>query len=419
MYHFYQNIGHVFLLLFLLCCSAFFSGTETAYFNLSRRQIELLKKSSHKLSNMAANLLTRPKQLLSALLLGNMTVNVLFFAFSSILILKIEKQFGITTAAFFAIVSFVLLVLLGEIIPKSISYANSKHISVAAALPTYVCVKVFTPIVIIFRFLIVEPALVLILGPVKGSKTITTKEFVSLVEQIRKRGLITADENKVLGEIVELSLLKVSDCLRPRVDMITCDVSLSPQNAIEIMRQNNLTKLPVHVGKIDNIIGMLSLRKLLLEPDTSLDKLVGDVNFVPEQKKIESLLDYFRKTHTDTAIVVDEYGGIAGSICVEDIAEEVLGPMQLQTQAEPIEQIGPLEYRLAGDLAIHDWAKSFGIEIAQMRISTIGGLVTALLGKIPKEGDVAFLKNIKFTVEKVRKHRIETIILSLEPIIKK
>ena len=184
----------------------------------------------------------------------------------------------------------------------------------------------------------------------------------------------------------------------------------------KIIAENHLTKLPVYAGKIDNIIGMVYLRQLLLQPDTSLDKLVQQVHFIPEQKTIESLLEFFRKAHTDVAIVVDEYGGIAGSIRLEDIAEELVGPIEIIDGIEPIEQTGPFEYRLSGGLAIHDWAQSFGIDPAETRISTIGGFVTALLGKIPKTGDVAHLKNLKFTVERVRKHRIETLILTFEPI---
>jgi CBS domain containing-hemolysin-like protein len=413
----YQNIGHFILMLLLLAGSAFFSGAETAFFNLSHRQTKLLQKSRHKIQNLTARLLNEPKKLLSCLLFGNMTVNVLYYAAASILTVRVGQQIGVGAAAVTACLTFCLLVLIGEILPKSLAYANSKSLSITAALPTFLCLRIFTPIVSVFRLIIVEPVLRLLLGPVRPAKPITTTEFKLLIEQVRKRGLITIDENKLLTEIIELGFLKVRDCLRPRVDMIACAVTESPQNACEKMQKNRLTKIPVYVGKIDNIIGLVSLRQLLLRPDTSLDKLVQRVHFVPEQKTIESLLEFFRKTHTDTAIVVDEYGGIAGSVRLEDIAEELLGPIELTDGIEPIEQIGPFEYRLAGNLAIHDWAQSFGIDPAETRLSTIGGLVTAALGKIPKTGDVARLKNLKFTVERVRKHRIETVILTLEPIL--
>ena len=412
----YQNVGHIILMLLLLAASAFFSGSETAFFNLSRRQINLLQKSRHKLQNLTAKLLSEPSRLLSCLLFGNMTVNVLFFAAASVLTVRLEQQIGITAAVVTALLSFSLLVLFGEILPKSLAYTNSKSLSVAAALPAFLCLQVFTPIVFVFRFLIVEPALRLLLGPAKTPKPVTTGEFKSLIEQVQKRGLITTDENKLLTEIVELGFLKVRDCLRPRVDMVACAVTDSPQNAHKMMLKNHLTKLPVYVGTIDNIVGMVDLRRLLLRPNTSLDKLVRRVHFVPEQKTVESLLEFFRQTHTDTAIVVDEYGGIAGSVRLEDIVEELLGPIELTDGIEPIEQIGPFEYRLAGNLPIHDWAGAFGIEPEATRISTVGGLVTAALGKIPKAGDIAHLKNLKFTVERVRKHRIETLILTLEPL---
>ena len=412
----YQNIGPVALMLLLLAGSAFFSGVETAFFNLSRRQTSLLQKSKHKLQNLAAKLLNKPRQLLGCLLLGNITVNVLFYAVASVLTVRVKQQSGAGAAAITACISFAVLVLFGEILPKSLAYANSKSISITAALPAFLCLQIFAPIQFVFRFLIIEPALRLLLGPPQPAKQITTGEFKSLIEQVRKRGLITVDENKLLTEIIELGFLKVRHVMRPRVDMIACAVTDSPQTAREMMLKNRLTKLPIYVRSKDNIVGLVYLRQLLLEADTSLDKLVQQVHFVPEQKTVESLLEFFRKTRTDTVIVVDEYGGIAGSVHLEDIAEELLGPIEPTSGIEPIEQIGPLKYRLAGNLAIHDWAQSFGIEPAETQLSTIGGLVTALLGKIPKSGDVAYLKNLKFTVERVRKRRIETLILTLEPI---
>ncbi len=155
---------------------------------------------------------------------------------------------------------------------------------------------------------------------------------------------------------------------------------------------------------------------LFLKPAVSLDQLKRAVHFVPEQKTVESLLEFFRKTRTDTSVVVDEYGGIAGIVQLEDIAEELVGRMDVAAGVEPIKQLGPFEYQLAGDLAIHDWADVLGIDLEETRQSTIGGLVTTLLGRVPRKGDVAYLGNLKFTVDRVRKHRIETVILTVEPI---
>ncbi len=409
------QIYQIILMLLLLAGSAFFSGAETAFFNLSRRQTKLLQGSKHKVQELAARLLNKPGQLLNCFLFGNMTVNVLFYAVASVLTIRVKEQSGLAAAAITALVSFAALVLVGEILPKSVAYANSKSLSVAAALPAFLCLKIFAPLEFVSKYFILEPILRLFLGPARGPKPITVGEFKSLIETTRKQGLITADENKLLTEVIELGFLKVRHVMRPRVDMIACAVTDSPQTAQEKMQKNNLTKLPVYVRTIDNIVGMVQLRQLLLKAGMSLDKIVQQVHFVPEQKTVESLLEFFRRSRTDMAIVVDEYGGIAGSVRLEDIAEELFGQMELTSQIEPIEQTGPFEYRLAGNLAIHEWAEVFSIDLAETRLVTVGGLVTALLGKIPKSGDVAYLKNLKFTVEKVQKHRIETLILTLEP----
>ena len=398
----------------LLVCSAFFSGAETSFFNLTRRQVSLLSQSKHKLQVLASRLLNKPKQLLSCLLFGNMTVNVLFYAFASVLTVRIGQQVGTGAAAITAGVSFAVLVMFGEIVPKSIAYGNSRSVSIAAALPLVLCLQVFAPLQFVFRVLIVGPSLRLLLGPAHPPKPISTGEFKTLIEHVRKRGLITADENKLLTEVVELGFLKVRHVMRPRVDMIACSVTDSAESARKKMLKNHLTKLPVYVRTIDNIVGLVHLRQLLLESEASLDRIVQRVHFVPEQKMVESLLELFRKSGMDIAIVVDEYGGIAGSVRLEDIAEELVGPIEITDGIEPIEQTGPFEYRLAGSLSIHDWADAFGINPEEAKITTIGGLVTALLGKMPKSGDVAYLEDLKFTVERVQKHRIKTVILTLK-----
>jgi len=412
----YQNVGRIVAMLLLLAGSAFFSGVETAYFNLSRRQIKLWSVSDHKLQNLVARLLRKPGQLLNCLLLGNITVNVLFYAVASVLVMRSKQESGFGFAAALAILTFIVLVLFGEILPKSLAYANSGRVAVAAALPVFLVVQILGPIALVFRVLLLEPILRLSLGHARFPKAITLADFRALIDFIRRRGLITEDENKLLAEVVELGFLKVRHVMQPRVDMIACDVTDSAEVARRRMREHRLTKMPVYVKNIDGIVGMIHLRQLLLRPDQSLDKLVQPVHYVPEQKTVESLLEFFRKTQTDMAVVVDEYGGIAGSVRLEDIAEELFGGNDVPGQIEPIEQLGPFTYRLSGELPIHDWAEVFAIDLDETRVSTIGGLVTALLGRIPKTEDVAHLGNLKFTVERVRKRRIETVVLSLEPI---
>ncbi|MBN1796828.1 MAG: HlyC/CorC family transporter [Sedimentisphaerales bacterium] len=413
---FIENIGHILLLVILLCFSAFFSGSETAFFNLTKKQISQLRHSRHKFSTLAGHVVSNPRQLLSSLLLGNMTVNVLYFATSSLLILRIEKQAGVTVATIAGIMIFILLLICGEILPKSISYSSSVSISIIAAAPAYALVSILKPIVSAFQFLIITPFLRLMMGHIREPKPMSTDEFQSLAEQIKRSGLITDAENKLLAEISELHILKVRHCLKPRVDILACEINESTEQIREKIEQHKLTKIPVYEQRIDNIIGFIYLRDLLTRPSSRPADIYQAAYFVPEQKSVESMVEHFRKTGTDTAIVVDEYGGLAGQISLEDIADEIFGPIEGSEEIEPVEQLGPMEYRLAGSTAVHEWGKSFGVNFPQARYSTVGGLVTALLGKIPKSGDTARLGNLLFTVERVQKNRIITVVLKLEPL---
>jgi CBS domain containing-hemolysin-like protein len=409
-----EFLVHGLLFVVLLCCSAFFSGAETAFFNLSRRQINQFQKSKHKVYQLVFRLLDEPKKLLSCLLFGNILVNVLFFAVASVFSVKIERKLGVTMAAVTGTVTFLILVLFGEIVPKSLSYTSSKAVSIAAAVPALVCVRLFSPVIYFFRFFIVEPAIKLILGPVRAAKPISASQFKSFIGQIKNRGQISSYENRLLSEIIEFGFLKVCDCLQPRVDMVSCGVSESREKVIELMVKKRLTKLPVYKNRIDNIVGIINFRDLLIQPEVPIEKLAKSVHFIPEQKKLESLLIFLRERRVDTAVVVDEYGGIAGMIRLEDIAEELLGPIEGADEIEAIEQIGPLTYRLSGALPIHDWSEAFAIEPVQSHLATIAGFVTALLGRIPKEGDIAYLNDLKFTIERVEKHRIKTLILTFQ-----
>ncbi|MCK4913395.1 MAG: DUF21 domain-containing protein, partial [Planctomycetes bacterium] len=184
---FYQNISYVIFMLLLLVCSAFFSGAETAFFNLSRRQLLLLRKSGHKLQILTAQLLNEPGKLLSCLSFGNMLVNVLFYAIAGAFTLRIERQFGAIAAIICAFITFFTLIFFGEMLPKSIAYTNSKSLSITAAMPTFMCLRFFTPILFIFRFFMIEPILRLFLGADKTHKVISAKEFRLLIEQTKKR----------------------------------------------------------------------------------------------------------------------------------------------------------------------------------------------------------------------------------------
>lgn len=411
--HFWQAV----FLLLLMGGSAFFSGSETAFFHLPRRQVRRFSQSPVRLERLIAVVLSDPNRFLTALLLGNMAVNVLFFAVSSMLSLQIGQSLGPLEGALFAGVCFMLLLLCGEMLPKSVAYSNSKRFSMVASPACYLLVRGLGPILNLMDVILVRPAIRLFVRR-KHTSDVSINQLRTLLDASRRRGLISYDENQLLSEILKFNFLKVRHVMQPRVEMPACPIDVPAEQIKETMNRCRLTKIPVYTKAIDSVVGIVHLRDLFLYPDRPARTMMHKVHFVPEQKTVESLIEFFRELRTDMAMVVDEYGGIAGWVQLEDVIEQLLGPLEAIEEQEPIEQIGPMTYRLLADLSIYEWGDAFGIDVEDQRLTTIGGFVMAILGKIPKPQDVAVFKNMKFTVEKVDNNRIRTVVLSLDPIVK-
>jgi CBS domain containing-hemolysin-like protein len=407
----------------LLGGSAFFSASETAFFHLSPRKLGGFAHSPHRLEKLIHLLLQNPNRLLTSLLFCNMLVNVLFFSIAGVLTIRIQHQFNPIAASVWAVAVFGMLVLFGEMLPKALAYANTYTVCVIAAAPLYVLRKLLNPFLAVMETVIVKPAVRLAAGPSGNpshSKPVSVSQLRILLENSARKGLLSQDENMLLLEVLELGFLKVRHVMQPRVEVYACSVKTDLIQLRAMMQMHHLRHIPVYKDSIDSVFGLVYLRDLLLHPqDESIEKFVRPVTFVPEQKTVESLIEFFQKTKTDIAVVVDEYGGTAGLISQDDIISQLLGTEMQDISTEPIQQVGPMTYRLTAQLSIHDWAEAFDVDPEQIRMTTLGGLVTALLGKIPKNGDVACWRNMRFTVESVRKNRIESLILSLEPLVPK
>jgi CBS domain containing-hemolysin-like protein len=417
---FLENIWRVALMAGLLLCSAFFSGSETAFFNISRRQILAFAHSPNRFERVTALLLRIPNRLLTSVLLGNMTVNVSYFSLASVLSINLGAGIGPSAGAATAVIAFAVLLLFGEMLPKSLAYSNSRAFCLLAAPVCYLFVRLLRTPLAAFETILVKPAVRLLASaPDKGriARQVNVNLLRTLIDSSRKAGLIGKDENQLLLEVLEFSHLKVRNVMRPRVDMIAADISDSPRDIARVMRDNRLTRMPVYRDDIDNIVGMISLRDILLHEAKPLAELLQTIIYVPEQKTVESLIDLFRRQAADMVIAVDEYGGVAGQVFLDDIIAELLEPIARKSSArEPIQQIGPMQYRLAGNLAIHDWAEAFGIRPQSSRLATVGGFTASLLGKIPRPGDEAYLEHIRMTVEAVHRNRIDSLIITLQPI---
>ncbi len=411
------------VMLGLLFCSGFCSAAETAFFHLSPRKVGSFAKSSNRFEWLTWHILQSPNRLLTTLLFCNMLINILFYSLAGITTIRIQELYSHSAAVLWAVAVFVSLLIFGEMLPKAFAYANAYAMCMTAALPFYFLLRILTPLLVVIDYVIIKPAVRLtapVTQPGQSREPVTLNQLRILLDQSARKGLLTQDENLLLLEVLELGLLKVRHVMRPRVEMKACPIHSSHAALQETMYQYRLRQIPVYTDSIDSIVGVVHFRDLLTNPGKSAEQLVKPVHYVPEQKNVESLITFFQNNAIDIAIAVDEYGGIAGLVKLDDIVDQLLGAdEQQQPLSVPIQQIGPMTYRLSARLSILDWAEAFGVDPEQIRLTTIGGLVTALLGRIPKNGDVVSWQNMKFTIETVKNNRIESLILSLEPLVAK
>jgi putative hemolysin len=403
------------LMAMLLLVSAFFSASETALFSLSRSQRHHLSHGS-RLDRLAGSLLARPQRTLNTILLGNMLANTAYAAVSAVLVLGLPKL-GLASwqTACMSFLPLLILILLAEITPKSIALLAGVRLAAIVASPVAILSKILHLPLWLMDQLFVRP-LTRIVSPREAiAGNITADELAAMLDLSAKRGVINLETNTLLQEIVELTDLRARDIMVPRVDIIACEATAPSDELAGKFRSSHLRRLPVYEGDMDHMLGVVHAKRFLLNPKAPLRSLVVKVPFVPEAANVERVLLQFRVTRSQIAFVVDEYGGIAGLVTLEDVLEEIVGdiPDPRQPARPMVELINPHEYWIDGELGIHEWADAFRTDLGGHRISTIGGFVMSLLGHLPKAGDSVQYRNLKFTVESVHKRRIEKLHLEL------
>jgi putative hemolysin len=308
------------------------------------------------------------------------------------------------------------LILLGEVAPKMLAYTVAPRWAMLAAGPLAVLGRVLSPILWALETLIIMPVSKIIAPHPHQEGSISVDELEALLELSTKRGLLDDDAHALLREIVQLGQLRVADVMSPRVDMLAFDIAEPRERLLDLFIEHRARFVPVYTGDVEHVQGVVFAKHLLTSPDATLAELIVPVPFVPVTARIERVLLQFRQTHHRVGIAVDEYGGTAGLITLEDILDEIVGDIP-RPDAEPagpaVKAIGG-GYLIDGDLPIHEWAEAFSIDLHGGRISTMGGFVTSLLGHIPAVGDSVDYRNLRFTVDSLRGRRIGRLRIDLQ-----
>jgi putative hemolysin len=411
---------HLALMFGLVVLSGAFSASETVLFSLSRTQLEQAAASHSPFRRLVARVMQQPKYTLMTILLGNTAVNVLLFATAYVFFHRLAARAGPWVAPLAGSASVLLVLIGGEVTPKVLAVRFAEPLAPLAAVFVRAVSYVLGPIGRVLDLLLVEPFVRVVLGGAGARRArehdLSTDELKVLLQMSRRRGDINRIEDLFAREIIDLGSALVRDFMVPRVEVVACDVNAPAEGLRQLMRATRLKKIPVYDGSIDNIVGLVYAKVLFPNPDRPLKHVVRPVHFVPELATSEHLLQHFRQTKTQLAIVVDEYGGMAGLVTLEDLLEEIVGEISTPEDQPEEPEIRPLsdtEYDISGRLDIRYWAESFGLPLLEDRVTTVGGLVTARLGRPAQVGDAIRLSNVELRVTNVQRRRVERLQLRL------
>ena len=396
------------VLALLLLASAFCSASETALFSLDDAGRE-------RAGPAAKRLLENAQALLISLLFANLLVNVLVFATASGFARHEGDRYEAVAAGFLALIAVLVL---GEILPKALALRSPESVARLVAPTLSLAVAVLAPVRRIVRFLL-EIARRVLGDAAREEPRITAETLAEVLGQSAEVGLIAASEADLLAEVVELEGIRVREIMMPRVDMMSLDLLAEEDDNIQLMARalaRRRTWLPVVRGHADQVAGCVRMRDILSQPDRPLVELVRPVLFVPEVAGVLDLLKLLRDKHATEAVVVDEWGGTAGTVTVEDVFEEIVGDLRVEGEVgeRAVLPLGEGRFRVSGSLSMRDWNERFNLEVVPEGYETVGGFVTALLGRIPRAGDRVRHGDLVWQVREVRGRRVTSADMYLE-----
>ena len=419
------NLTHILMLALLpllLLLSAFFSGGETAIFSLSSHQRLQLRQVPSVVARTVTRLLDERRAVLVTVLLCNMIVNVLYFLIGTVLVISLHRDEMLTaaTGSLLHLTAFFLLILIGEIFPKLVARRYAQRWSSLAVLPLMVIHRALIPVRAVLIPVIVSP-LSRLLAPRQQPSQLSTEDVESLLELSQHQGAIDDQEERLLQEVLSLSQIRVKNLMKPRVDIKAFNLTDDPRALIAMAGQTRFSRIPVYRANLDQIVGIVYSRQVLLvrpHNTKNIAALIRPVKFIPELQRADRLLVELRKRGTSMAIAVDEYGGTAGLLTLEDVVEKMVGQIANHNEADQTPQVQAIEpnrWRVSAQLGIREWSGVFGPIAPTAGVSTIGGLIMARLGRVPNVGDHIHIDNLLIEVETMNSQRIESLVLQLHP----
>lgn len=414
------------LIILTIILSAFFSGSEIAFVTANRLRLEIKVRQNTLASRYLNRFVKNPEMFLTTTLIGNNIVNIAYATLMTLFLaapiqIAFHSLFGAMPSEFILLViqttiAALLIMLLGEIIPKAIFRINADFLIYVLAIPLQVSYWIFRPLVAIAgtasHFMIK-----LFKAQSDNVEQIFRRQDIEMIlRELRDEGIgtdIDREDSEILTNVLELSSKRVKDSMIPRTEIVAVEKHASLDEVLKTFISSGFSKLPVYDESIDNIIGVVIAYDLFNRP-TSLDEIIRPVKMVPYSQRSKDLLAEFREAKISLAIVLDEYGGTAGMVTIEDLLEEVVGDIQDEYDTEDylMKKLNDRTFVLSGNVELEDMNEKFpfiGIGQPTQDYETIAGYIIHKIGRIPKVNEEILIEQFKFIISKASPAKIETV----------
>ena len=414
------EIGTLVIILLSLLLSAFFSSSEAAFLSLQRTRITYLVNTGAAGASRVARMIDQPERLLSTILLGNNLVNVAFAALITILALSfLDERIAVAVAT---AVATSLLLIFGEIVPKTIAVRHSERVAFLYVGPLKWIETLLWPFVMVLQRI----SSLFGGGSVGVGRSVTEAELRTLIDIGDAEGAIESGEAEMLESVFRFGDSQVREVMTPRTEIAFVERGAALGEFLEIYAEHSHTRFPVFKETTDNIVGILSSKDILnamssrkISHDDPVTDVIRDAFFVPETKRIAELFDELRQSGNQMAVAIDEFGGIAGLITLKRLLEEVVGRVGEEgaRPEEEYEALGENTFQIDGGMSIDEVNEELGIELAEGEFETVAGFVLDVLGHIPTEGEQFEYGDLRVEVTNMSDLKIESVKLtkSFEP----
>lgn len=401
----------------LIALSGFFSSSETALTSVNQIRLRQRATEGDKRSLTVLKLLEKPQNVISSILIGNNIVNI---ASSAVATVFFTQLFGASGPVVATVVMTILVLIFGEVLPKTAAQQQPEMISLKVSKPISRITTIFKPAVFLLSAL---TGLVTkwLFSHVDEAPTITEEEFKTLVEVGEEEGVLQREERAYIDNVLDFSSATASDMMKPRTSVVALDVEATEEEIFELLKDNRYSRIPVYEDSIDHIIGILYMKdvvRLLAQGEAiNLREILRDPYFIGESAVADRIFRELKARNLSIAVVVDEYAGTSGIITMEDILEELVGNIDdeydLENSAVIFLESGV--YLVDPELRIDEINDYFHMSLESEKSDSIGGFVIELLDRIPKQGDVVRYGDILFTVNEMQGLKMTKLKMDLRP----